>query len=294
MPLPDVGTQALHRQFPIEPDVRADQCCRSDSHRGRLAVRPAAGAEDAFGEIDHRLLQAGLSHLAEGGFDVVLDAAELNAAVFDDGVGAAGVAVARLANAAGVEDLHGTEIDVEGEVGVADADEVGLDALQAGAPGAGIVGQVFVERVAGCAVNEEEGRSVEHDALGDGQLREILQMRAAEQVPVERARGGREILIAGARAGGDALGDGMVVVPADGSRGMLSDPLDAGEGIGAVIDEIAGEKAGVERLVDGGQGRPVGVNVGEHEDLHEVSIGKRTVEPSPFWMRLDGGGGPAI
>ena len=52
---------------------------------------------------------------------------------FREGVGSSGVAVARLADAAGVDDQLVADLQNVGQVGMADADDVGIDVLQAAA-----------------------------------------------------------------------------------------------------------------------------------------------------------------
>lgn len=53
---------------------------------------------------------------------------------------------------------------------------------------------------------------------------------------------------------------------------MLLDPFDAGRGIGPVIHEVAEKQAGVERLLDGRQSGPVGMNVSQQQNFHSDRI----------------------
>ena len=69
------------------------------------------------------------AHEGEGLVDVVGDFFELDFSVFDDGVAGPGVAVAGLADAAGVDDAEATGFDLERDVCVANAEKVGLDRI---------------------------------------------------------------------------------------------------------------------------------------------------------------------
>ena len=61
----------------------------------------------------------------------------------------------------------------------------------------------------------------------------------------------------------------MIVIAPDRGRRMLAHPVDARNRFHPVLDEIADEQTGIERLVDDGAQRgPVGVNVGQHQNLH--------------------------
>ena len=88
--------------------------------------------------------------------DRVLDPLQLDVVVLDDRVGRARVAVARLADAAGVDDQLVADLQHVGLVRVADADDVGLDVLQPPGPELGVGRRVLVERVARRGVDEQE------------------------------------------------------------------------------------------------------------------------------------------
>ena len=70
----------------------------------------------------------------------------------------------------------------------------------------------------------------------------------------------------------DVLGDAMIVVAANGVMGVLLDPVDAGAGLGAVIDEIAKEEAEIVWFLDGLEGRTIAVNVRDQQDPHGASL----------------------
>ena len=88
--------------------------------------------------------------------DGILDALHLDLVVVDDRVAGARVAVARQAHAAGVQDDDAVDLDVELNVGMAHANDVGVDVLQPLGPGLRVFEQVLVERVARGGVNHQD------------------------------------------------------------------------------------------------------------------------------------------
>ncbi len=65
------------------------------------------------------------------------------------------------------------------------------------------------------------------------------------------------------------MGHIVVVISPDGSVRVVPDPIDAGGGIDAVIDQIAGEEARVKRLLNGSQSRPIRMDVGQEQNSQE-------------------------
>ena len=95
--------------------------------------------------------------------------------------------------------------------------------------------------------------------------REVI---VAEDFKVSWADGSGESSKGAGRPDGDSLSNRMIMISANNRLGMLADPVDAGDWIRRVIDDITKEQAGIEAFVDGSERRPVGVDVGEEEDAH--------------------------
>ena len=108
----------------------------------------------------------------------------------------------------------------------------------------------------------------EHDPPREGEPREILHAGRIEDAPMDKPRRGRQPAKTAARLGGNPLGDRVIVVSADGGRRPRVDPIDAGDRIGRVLDQVAEEKTRVERLLDRGERRPVRMNVGQEQNFH--------------------------
>ena len=116
----------------------------------------AAVAEDGIGEGDGIFVDARFAHLLDGAIDVVWDASEFYLTIFDDCISSAGITVAWLSDAAGIDDLHAFEFEVHGNVGVADADEVGVDVFESLVPEVGLWFEVFVHGIAWGGVDHQE------------------------------------------------------------------------------------------------------------------------------------------
>ena len=240
-----------------------------------FGVRQASLAEilgvEPLGPIgEHRRIRPGDRLL-----DRVVDALQVDPAVVDHGVGGPGVAVSRLADAAGVQNDDPAGDEVELHVRVADADDVRLDPRQATFPGLRVVHQVLVERVARGAVDQEEPLAAEFEPLDQGESEQVSPLVAAEGAPVPPPGRGGQVTIAVVTGHLDPLGDAVVVVAPDRGVGVLHRPSDAFEGVRAVVDQVPQAEADVVRLVDRRQGRPVGVDVRDDQDsqavLHSVA-----------------------
>lgn len=128
----------------------------------------SSGAEHGGGLEDVLGGESDFDHVPEGGIDIVFHAAEVDLAILDHGVGATPVTVARLSDAAGVQDLDTVDLDQELEVRVSDADDVGFDASEPGFPGSGLFGEeVFVEGIVRGGVDEAVVSSIEVEPLSD-------------------------------------------------------------------------------------------------------------------------------
>lgn len=75
------------------------------------------------------------------------------------------------------------------------------------------------------------------------------------------------------RPGGNVLGNPMIMVSTNGTCRVFADPFHTRYGIGAIVDQISQNQAGVERLIDRAQCGPIGVDVGEYQDSHDVRRG---------------------
>src|SRR2546423_640787 len=92
--------------------------------------RRGPGAEHFGEEVLRRVRQRAVAHGVERLLDGVLDALEVDGVALDDGARGPRVAVARLADAAGVDDQFLADLQDVRLVRVADADDVGLDVFQ--------------------------------------------------------------------------------------------------------------------------------------------------------------------
>ena len=182
--------------------------------------------------------------------------------------GAPRVAVARLADAAGIDHLHVAQVEMELHVRVPHADEVGVDRFQSLPPRRRICQQVFIERIARRAMHQVERLAPSDDAPREGEPGQIFHAGRSEHPPMDEPRRGGQPAKAASLLGGNALRDGVVVVSADGGRRPGLHPIDAGERIGRVLDQVAEKQARVERLIDRGKRRPVRMDVGQEQDFH--------------------------
>ena len=107
---------------------------------------------------------------AIGLLDRIGDPPQLDPVVLDDGEAGAGIAVAGQADAARIEHHHAVDLQFELHVGMAHADDVGVDVLQPLGPGARVLEQVLVERVAGGGVDQQEPLARQREPLGHRQL----------------------------------------------------------------------------------------------------------------------------
>jgi hypothetical protein len=78
----------------------------------------------------------------------------------------------------------------------------------------------------------------------------------------------------------DVLGDAVIVIAADGVRGMFAHPLQARSGLKPIVYKIAKDKARVEGLVDRFQSGPVRVDVRQEQNPHEIAASAGRCQPA--------------
>src|SRR6516164_1501353 len=118
-----------------------------------IAGLHAAGGPENLGEHFLGLVgQRALLNRPHGLIDRVSDALELDAIVIDYSVSGAGVAVARLADASGIDDQPLPHLEHVRLMSMADANDIGIDVLQPASPEVQIRVSILVERVAGRGV----------------------------------------------------------------------------------------------------------------------------------------------
>jgi hypothetical protein len=149
---------------------------------------------------------------------------------------------------------------------MADTQEIGRQMGGSQLPGLGIVAEILVEGIAGCGMDQGEAHSVKFDCGLNGETREKSQLPGIQPIPLEMTGARHQLAETPTKTRGDPLGDIVVVIPADGHLRMAADPIDTGGGIHSVVDEVAREQADIERLLNGPQGRPIGVNVSQEQD----------------------------
>ena len=118
------------------------------SGSGDVVERSAApAAEGVFGVLSHPIADPGLAHLFDGEINVVFAAFEADLPVVPDGVTGPRVAVARLPDAAWVHNPAVSQVKFEREMGVPDADNIGLDVGEPLGPDLRLLAEVVVKRV---------------------------------------------------------------------------------------------------------------------------------------------------
>ena len=240
--------------------------------KSQLALQLTAGSQYGLGEFeavggDSRGVEA-----THGGVDVVLDPLQFDVTVVDDGIRRTRVAVSRLSHAAGVQDLAVTQVAMKLDVRVSDANDVGADPGESRAPEIGFIGEVLVHGIARRGVDEMKPNAIEGDRLGHRHSRQILEVRGRQYAPVLLPSLARQLAKARSCGRSHMLGDRMIVIAPDRGRRMLTHPIDAGDWLDPVLDQIADEQTGIKRLVDCTERGPVGVNVSQHQNFHAVGI----------------------
>ena len=96
--------------------------------------REAAQAEDGCGDLLGPARPGHLLDAGDGIVDGIVDSLELDLVAFDDREGGPGVSVARKTHTAGIEHHHIADLEVELDVRVAHADDVGFHVVHALGP----------------------------------------------------------------------------------------------------------------------------------------------------------------
>lgn len=159
---------------------------------------------------------------------------------------------------------------------MSDTDEIGIDVGNPVSPKIGIRTEIFIHWIARCRVHDKEGSVSGTKVGGDGEPTQKSHPSGIELPPVQRARGGGQTFEAGIADDRHALCDGMIVVPANTDVGVLPDPVNARNRFSAVINQIAEDQTIVKRLVDRRKGRPIGMNIRQHENSHRISKSDQT------------------
>ncbi len=123
-----------------------------------LSVPGTPCTEDVQEHLLGGVRQSAFLNCPESVLNGILNAFELYFVVFDHGIGSARVAVARLPNASGVDDEFVADFEDVRVMGVAHANDVRIDILQAPAPDLRIGGSVLVQRVTRGGVDEKKAR----------------------------------------------------------------------------------------------------------------------------------------
>ena len=220
-----------------------------------------AGTQYTCGHFENFAVDAGGAQNVDAAFDIVLHAAKFDPPVIDDDVRTARIAIARLADASGIDHAHIAEIEMVRDVGMSHADDIRLDILQSVSPSLGIVAEVFIERIARRAVHEQDVHSVQSNAIGHRHLSEVMKVLVGEKFPVQGTSDGGECAKTTSSVGGDSLRNGMVVIATNDRRRVSANPIDAGDRLDPVIDEVSCEQAGVKCLFNRLKRRPIRVNV---------------------------------
>ena len=229
-----------------------------------VRVELPAGPQHRFGQVERVGVDAAVAHVFERRVDVVFDSAEFHLAILDDGIRRARVAVARLADASGIDDGRPIELQRKRNVRVSDQNEVGVDAAETRFPRGLVITQIFVEGITRRRMHEKEALAVERHLARHWHPHQVFQVKPAEQFPMQRSRRRRQAMQSGDFLDRNSLRDRVIVIPSHRSVGVLSDPIDAGDRIGSVIHKIADEQARVERFLHRCECRPIRVNIRKH------------------------------
>lgn len=229
----------------------------------------AAGAQHAFSHPQDLRGKLGLAQLRNRLIEVIFHTAKLHLTIFDDDIRGPGISVAGLTDTARIDDLHFGEGEVHRRVGMPDAQEIGHEMRGAQLPGLGIVTEILVKRRAGCGMHQGESQAVEFHRGLDGEPGEEAHLPGIQPLPLQGPGGRHELTETPTVSRGHPLGDIVVVISPDGGVRVLPDPIDAGGGIDAVVDQVAGEETRIKRLLNGSQSRPIGMDVGQEQDSQE-------------------------
>lgn len=120
-------------------------------------------------------------------------------------------------------------------------------------------------------MHQEKTLAVESDLLEQGKIREVSPLLGRDHLK-SRLPGGLGQVPESAESGDlDALSHAMIMVATNANSGMFAGPVDAFDGRGAVLNEVAEAEANVMRLVEGLEGRGVGVKVRDKQYPHHAA-----------------------
>ena len=241
---------------------------REGSIRRWLGLASAPGSKDLRSQFNQLGFHSAFFQLSNGGLDVVVHPFQFDVPVFDNRVGRSRVTVTRLADTSRIEDLATAEIEMKRQVSMTDTQEVGIDIRKSSPPGIGVRGEVFIHRIAWRGVNEMKTESIERQRLRDRKLRQVFHVRRSQKIPVQPPGGAGQLPEARAHRRRNSLCDRMIVISPNRIGRVGSDPIDAGDWVHSVFDQIAQKQTGVEGFANGTQGWPVRVDIGENEDFH--------------------------
>ena len=232
--------------------------------------RIAAAAENNLRLFDDAVFNACISHMANCLIHIIGHTAKFDLTTIDDGVRRTRITVTWLADASRIDDLHVVQFQVHGYVRVADTHKIHIDMFQSLLPLLDVVTDVFIHRVAGRGMHQQESLVIEDQMARDRHLCQPCQMIIIEHVEVVRPHRRHHFSECSARSHQHALCDRMIVIAADDSGRVASYPFNTWHWISGIVNDISKEQAGIEIFVDRRQSRPVGMNVGNQQNSHCV------------------------
>ena len=198
--------------------------------------------------------------------NIVLDSMKCHVAIFDDCVSGPRVAVPRLANAAGINNLRAVNVQMHGHVSMTDTNEVDIHMIQTLFPLIRRLTHIFVHGIPGTRMDQQELMISNHNVLSDRHPRQPGELFVRQHLKmVVPHRSGDQSKRSG-RADQNSLRNRMVMVPTHTVRGVTLDPFHTRYRVGGIIDQIPQKQADIKFLIDGRQGWPVGVNVSNQEN----------------------------
>jgi hypothetical protein len=121
-------------------------------------------------------------------------------------------------------------------------------------------------------MHQQKTLLIQRQVKGAGECRQIPAVVLGKLHASDWPGHPREVAKAAGPLKVDFLGGSVVVVPPDRVRGVFPHPGDAGIRFEAVIHQIAEKQANIEFFTDGFQRGPIGVDVRDKEDSHEVNL----------------------
>lgn len=193
--------------------------------------------------------QVGLVKASDGAFDVIGDTMQGGPAVFPNRVAQAWIAIARQADTSRVDDRRAIDLQYVGLMCVPHANHIDPQSFDALFPEVGISGGVFLHRIPGRGMHEEEASLAQCEVARQRQLGEETTIVGRDSLLRHQSGDAREIPKSGLTVGRDAMRDHVIVITPNTGEGMASNPSDHRTRVAAVIDQIAQTETKVERLV---------------------------------------------